>query len=187
MSRVEGRRRWMRSVELPRGHNFHVAHRAATSKTGDPQHERQITRPIACHLPVCILTTYPLFCSRFAVRSADGPRGSPALRTATPFGAACSEAATEEFLCYDCRHGSVRETQGELVIRTIAMPADTNPSGDIFGWIVSRMDLGSGILAAKVADVVTVAIEGMSFSGQCRSAIGSPVMRGWRRSVALQW
>ena len=42
--------------------------------------------------------------------------------------------------------------QGELVIRTIAMPADTNPSGDIFGgWLVSQMDLGSGILAANVA------------------------------------
>jgi len=56
--------------------------------------------------------------------------------------------------------------KGELVIRTIAMPADTNPSGDIFGgWIISQMDLGSGILAAKVAKtrVVTVAIEGMSF------------------------
>src|SRR3954468_18347955 len=56
--------------------------------------------------------------------------------------------------------------QGELVIRTIAMAADTNPSGDIFGgWIISQMDLGSGILAAKVAKtrVVTVAIEGMSF------------------------
>src|SRR5438128_1342305 len=55
---------------------------------------------------------------------------------------------------------------GELVIRTIAMPADTNPSGDIFGgWIISQMDLGSGILAAKVAKtrVVTVAIESMSF------------------------
>ena len=56
--------------------------------------------------------------------------------------------------------------KGELVIRTIAMPADTNPSGDIFGgWIISQMDLGSGILAAKTAKsrVVTVAIEGMSF------------------------
>jgi acyl-CoA thioesterase YciA len=55
---------------------------------------------------------------------------------------------------------------GELVIRTIAMPRDTNPSGDIFGgWIMSQMDLGSGILAAKTARsrVVTVAIEGMSF------------------------
>ena len=56
--------------------------------------------------------------------------------------------------------------KGELVIRTIAMPADTNPSGDIFGgWIMSQMDLGSGILASKTARsrVVTVAVEGMSF------------------------
>jgi len=56
--------------------------------------------------------------------------------------------------------------QGEMVIRTIAMPADTNPSGDIFGgWLVSQMDLGSGILAAKIARsrVVTVAIERMEF------------------------
>lgn len=56
--------------------------------------------------------------------------------------------------------------RGELVIRTIAMPADTNPSGDIFGgWIMSQMDLGSGIVALKTAKtrVVTVAMEGMSF------------------------
>ena len=58
------------------------------------------------------------------------------------------------------------QPKGELVIRTIAMPADTNPSGDIFGgWLMSQMDLGSGILAAKTAKarVVTVAMEGMSF------------------------
>ena len=56
--------------------------------------------------------------------------------------------------------------KGELVIRTIAMPRDTNPNGDIFGgWLMSQMDLGSGILAAKTARarVVTVAMEGMSF------------------------
>ena len=56
--------------------------------------------------------------------------------------------------------------QGELVIRTIAMPADTNPNGDIFGgWLMAQMDLGSGILASKIAKtrVVTVAVEGMSF------------------------
>lgn len=56
--------------------------------------------------------------------------------------------------------------RGELVIRTIAMPRDTNPSGDIFGgWIMSQMDLGSGILALQTAKtrVVTVAMDGMSF------------------------
>ncbi len=58
------------------------------------------------------------------------------------------------------------EPKGELVIRTIAMPKDTNPNGDIFGgWLMSQMDLGSGILAAKTAKsrVTTVAMEGMSF------------------------
>ncbi len=61
---------------------------------------------------------------------------------------------------------SADEPKGELVILTIAMPADTNPNGDIFGgWLMSQMDLGSGILAAKTAKtrVVTVAMEGMSF------------------------
>jgi acyl-CoA thioesterase YciA len=56
--------------------------------------------------------------------------------------------------------------KGELVIQTIAMPRDTNRNGDIFGgWLVSQMDLGGAILAAKVAKarVVTVAMEGMSF------------------------
>lgn len=60
----------------------------------------------------------------------------------------------------------MEQPKGELVIRTIAMPRDTNPSGDIFGgWIMSQMDLGSGILALKTARarVVTVAMEGMSF------------------------
>src|SRR5712692_10069144 len=58
------------------------------------------------------------------------------------------------------------QPKGELVIQTIAMPKDTNPNGDIFGgWLMSQMDLGSGILASKVskARVVTVAMEGMSF------------------------
>jgi acyl-CoA thioesterase YciA len=58
------------------------------------------------------------------------------------------------------------EPQGELVTRTVAMPKDTNPNGDIFGgWLMAQMDLGSGILASKLAKrrVVTVAVEAMSF------------------------
>lgn len=46
------------------------------------------------------------------------------------------------------------------------MPADTNPSGDIFGgWIMSLMDLAGGMKAAQVAEgrVVTVAASHMSF------------------------
>lgn len=56
--------------------------------------------------------------------------------------------------------------KGELVTRTVAMPKDTNPNGDIFGgWLMAQMDLGSGILASKKARtrVVTAAVEGMSF------------------------
>ena len=60
----------------------------------------------------------------------------------------------------------MNKPKGELVIQTIAMPKDTNPSGDIFGgWVMSQMDLGSAILASKTAKarVVTVAMEGLSF------------------------
>lgn len=56
--------------------------------------------------------------------------------------------------------------RGELAIRTIAMPADTNPSGDIFGgWVMSQMDLAGGIAAAQRADgrVATVAVDGFIF------------------------
>jgi acyl-CoA thioesterase YciA len=55
---------------------------------------------------------------------------------------------------------------GEIVIRTIAMPADTNANGDIFGgWLLSQMDLGGAVLARSTARsrVVTVAIDSMSF------------------------
>jgi acyl-CoA thioesterase YciA len=58
------------------------------------------------------------------------------------------------------------EPRGELCIRTLAMPADTNQNGDIFGgWLLSQMDVGGGILASKTAKsrTVTVSIEAMSF------------------------
>lgn len=51
-------------------------------------------------------------------------------------------------------------------IRTIAMPADTNPAGDIFGgWLMSQMDLAAGSVAAKTAHgrCATIAVEGMKF------------------------
>jgi acyl-CoA thioesterase YciA len=54
----------------------------------------------------------------------------------------------------------------ELVIRTLAMPRDTNANGDIFGgWLVSQMDLGGAILAKKISHkrCVTVAIDKMVF------------------------
>lgn len=56
--------------------------------------------------------------------------------------------------------------RGELALRTLAMPADTNPSGDIFGgWVMSQMDIAGGITAWNVADgrVATVAVDGFTF------------------------
>ena len=56
--------------------------------------------------------------------------------------------------------------KGELTTRTIAMPANTNPSGDIFGgWVLSQMDIAGGICAGERAKcrVVTVAVESMHF------------------------
>ena len=56
--------------------------------------------------------------------------------------------------------------QGELILRTLAMPADTNANGDIFGgWIMSQMDIAGGILAKEVANsrTVTVAAESIQF------------------------
>ncbi len=56
--------------------------------------------------------------------------------------------------------------RGELALRTLAMPADTNPSGDIFGgWVMAQMDIAGGITAWNRADgrVATVAVDGFSF------------------------
>lgn len=55
---------------------------------------------------------------------------------------------------------------GELALQTVAMPADTNPRGDIFaGWLVSQMDIAAAIAALKVTRgrVATVAIDSMHF------------------------
>ena len=61
---------------------------------------------------------------------------------------------------------SNEEPKGELSIRTQAMPADTNPSGDIFGgWVLSQMDIAGGVIAAQCCKgrCVTTAIEAMKF------------------------
>ena len=60
----------------------------------------------------------------------------------------------------------VQEPAGELAIRTLAMPAHTNPNGDIFGgWVVSNMDLAGLVIARKYTRyrVTTVAIDSMTF------------------------
>ena len=58
------------------------------------------------------------------------------------------------------------EPTGALTIRTLAMPADTNPAGDIFGgWVMSQMDIAGAIAAIERSGgrVVTVAVEAMTF------------------------
>ena len=55
---------------------------------------------------------------------------------------------------------------GMPMIRTIAMPADSNANGDIFGgWLMAQMDLGGGNFASRVGQgrCVTAAVDGMSF------------------------
>ncbi len=61
---------------------------------------------------------------------------------------------------------SQQKPTGDLFLRTLAMPADTNPHGDIFGgWIMSQMDIAGGIMATDIAGsrVVTVAVNSIKF------------------------
>ena len=61
---------------------------------------------------------------------------------------------------------NVREPEGELAVKILAMPGDTNPAGDIFGgWVLSQMDIAGGIITAQIANgrTVTVAIDSMNF------------------------
>ena len=54
--------------------------------------------------------------------------------------------------------------KGELATRSVAMPRDTNPNGDIFGgWLMSQMDIAGGVTADRRAKgrVATIAVEGM--------------------------
>ncbi len=56
--------------------------------------------------------------------------------------------------------------KGQLLLRTLAMPADTNANGDIFGgWIMSQLDLAGGILAKEISSgrIVTVSVSSITF------------------------
>ena len=76
--------------------------------------------------------------------------------------------------------------QGSLLLRTLAMPADTNPNGDIFGgWIMSQMDIAGGTMAKEVAHgrVATIAVNTMKFIqpvkvGDVVCCYGEVVQRG---------
>ncbi|MFT5181408.1 MAG: acyl-CoA thioesterase YciA [Alphaproteobacteria bacterium] len=62
--------------------------------------------------------------------------------------------------------GQILEPHGELFIQTVAMPADTNANGDIFGgWLLSQMDIAGGIAGRNYSRgrTVTIAVESMTF------------------------
>jgi acyl-CoA thioesterase YciA len=59
-----------------------------------------------------------------------------------------------------------KKPRGQLTLRTIAMPADTNANGDIFGgWVMARMDQAGGIAGVERTQgrVVTVKVDSMTF------------------------
>jgi len=59
-----------------------------------------------------------------------------------------------------------KEPKGSLALQTIAMPADTNANGDIFGgWLMAQMDLGASVVARTRSNgkVATVAVNAMTF------------------------
>jgi acyl-CoA thioesterase YciA len=59
-----------------------------------------------------------------------------------------------------------KRPRGQLTLRTIAMPADTNANGDIFGgWVMARMDQAGGIAGVERTQgrVVTVKVDSMTF------------------------
>lgn len=58
------------------------------------------------------------------------------------------------------------EPRGELAARTLAMPADTNPAGDIFGgWLMAMMDSAGSMTATRLAGgrTVTAAVSRIEF------------------------
>ena len=82
---------------------------------------------------------------------------------------------------------------GDLTLRTLAMPADANAAGDIFGgWVMAQMDLACGIRAAERARgrVVTAAVKEMSFAAPMKIgdtlSIYTEVTRIGRTSMTLK-
>jgi acyl-CoA thioesterase YciA len=71
--------------------------------------------------------------------------------------------------CYTARESEFLDNErprGELAVRALAMPADTNPAGDIFGgWIMSMMDSAGAMTAMRRAEgrVVTASVSHIAF------------------------
>ena len=88
----------------------------------------------------------------------------------------------------------VEVPKGTLLLRTMSMPADANPNGDIFGgWLMSQMDAAGAMLAYELSQgkVVTVATDEIVFLNPVHVGnvvcvygrviyIGNTSMKGWR-------
>lgn len=88
--------------------------------------------------------------------------------------------------------GGTSGAKGEITLQTIAMPADANANGDIFGgWLMGQMDLGGSVLARGRARgrVATVAVDGMEFHKPVRIgdvvAIHAAITREGRSSMTI--
>src|SRR6266550_314940 len=84
----------------------------------------------------------------------------------SPRGGATIKPAAEMGFSMPASDTSDKPPQAEPALRAIAMPADANPHGDIFGgWLLSQMDLAGGAAARRRAKgrTVTVAITAMTF------------------------
>jgi acyl-CoA thioesterase YciA len=91
------------------------------------------------------------------------------------------------------RSDDAREPSGEPTTRTLAMPTDANPSGDIFGgWDLSQMDIAAGIAAGTRAQgrVATVAIDAMKFLRPVRIGdvlcVYTTIVRVGRTSISIR-
>jgi acyl-CoA thioesterase YciA len=90
-------------------------------------------------------------------------------------------------------HMQSDQPRGDLTVRTMAMPADTNANGDIFGgWVMSQMDQAGGIAGVERAQgrVVTVAVDAMHFIRPVRVGdvlcVYTRVERTGRTSMTIQ-
>jgi hypothetical protein len=90
------------------------------------------------------------------------------IRSMPPLGDLMNKVAMNQSMNNDEEHASgTAGPHGELLLRTLTMPADTNPSGDIFGgWLMSQMDMaGATILVRELTRgrCVTVAVDAFKF------------------------
>ncbi len=70
----------------------------------------------------------------------------------------------------------INSPKGQLLLRTLAMPADTNANGDIFGgWIMSQLDLAGAILAKEISGGRTVTVSVSSITFQKPVTVGDVV------------